>query len=77
MSNTDIEITSPWTKKNRARRDNYNPSSKDHGHDDRRQLREARTLRRMVGGAFGNPKGFNSFGYDDLVVGTSGTPRGK
>lgn len=35
------------------------------------KAKEARRLRRLTGGAFGN----DEF-YDDLVAGTTGTPRG-
>ena len=39
---------------------------------------EARSIRRLIGGAFGDPKAtiVSMWGWNDLIAGTSGAPRG-
>lgn len=59
---------SNWTEKNENR--------KNHKGGDRQHV-TARAFRRLLGGAFGNPQvsDFPAWGWNDLIVGTSGRER--
>lgn len=57
---------SNFTDKNNAR--------KSHKGGDRQHI-EARRMRRILGGAFGKDTGLASWGWNDLIVGTTGKQR--